>query len=386
MWLEGVVEGVYPRVVGYRRAAMHKVPLVPHFRCSSCCLCRQYTAPAVKERVKMFHPYTDTPLPEHQAYGWTKTQRTSVVPPEFARFRNSLDVAQIRNPAEKAVVFARHFQYQDKAPPQEYASGALQNLLRVIFTQYTVHHPHLEDLHVAFEPHIRATWKYKRQDLGAFGRPGTLITSRHPLPRFFDSSVYDKLLELERPPPEKNLGDLLSGLQNRPIYKEKISGGFFPGRSFPFNHTLLVVDHVDLPVVRRYRRSCTESRQLAERAEITAMHRELVLRNCLVHMYSLLLVQAVEKHGQEVIGTDLPEPESMQAVVTNGQHFTFIWYQLNTLDVSNKGKPVPSNLVAMTGPEMLYSKVEKKVGEVNIRALDFDQKVLRTIAAMILWK
>ena len=363
---------------------MHTRLLVPSFRCSNSCPCRLYAAPAVKEKVKIFHPYTDTPRPELQTYTWTKTRRTSVIPPEFVRFRDSVDVSQVSRLAEKAVVFSRHFQFQDKAKPQEYASGEMQNLLRVILTLQTPHHPHLENLHVAFEPQIRAVWKYRRHDLAVFGRPGTLVTSKHSLPRFFDASAYKQVLEQSSP--EKYLGKLFTGMMSRPVYKTKINGGFFPGRSFPFAHTLIVVDHVDLPMVRRYRRSRTESRQLAERAEVTEMHRKLVMRNCVMHMYALLLAQAVEKHGQEVIGRNLPEPECMQAIVTNGQHFTFLWYQLNTLQVSNETQPVPSNLVMITEPEMLYSKVAKKLGEVNIRALDFNEEVLRTILAMILWK
>lgn len=353
------------------------------FRRLNCNFYRHYTAPAIKEKAKIFHPFTETPYPEYQTYSWTKTQRTSELPSEFLQFKNAVDVTQISKLAEKAVVFARHFQYQDKAKPQEYASGQMQNLMKVIFMQ-APHHPHLANLHVAFEPQVRTIWRYKRHNLAVFGRPGTLFTSRQSLPRLFDNSAYKNVIEHPVPPPERSM-TLFSGLMDRPVYKNKISGGFFPCGSFPFAHTLLVVDHVDLPIVRRYKRSCTESRKLAERAEIVEMHRQHVLRNCVIHMYSLLLAQAVEKHGHDVLGTELPEPECMQAIITNGQRFTFLWYQLNTLAITNSIKPPPRNLVMISEPEMLFSRVAKKAGEANVRAIDFNEKVLQTIMAMVLW-
>ena len=41
-----------------------------------------------------------------------------------------------------------------------------------------------------------------------------------------------------------------------------------------------------------------------------------------MYTFGRLLLQAVERHGTEIIGMELPEPECVQCIVTTGKCFS----------------------------------------------------------------
>ena len=66
-----------------------------------------------------------------------------------------------------------------------------------------------------------------------------------------------------------------------------------------------------------------------------------------MHLFSALDTQAIDRYGIEISGKELPRPECAHGIVTDGSWFTFIWYQLNTLDLNSMDDGV-KNLANVT--------------------------------------
>lgn len=302
----------------------------------------------------VYHPKVQTCEADLQVYQWAKTQEVNTRPPIVEQLRNQLSLEPFKTLIEKNIIVARTYETQEEYTPKTYPFGLMQNILKTILNHAHVY-PHLKGLHVSHNPDVAATWNHAQALMAVRGRPGTVFTSKTKLPQFFDGSFAEesKAHTFASTEPLSPYIDL----KQYGIYLDNATG-FRPKRLFPFFHTLVVVDNEAVQEIQ-------------------------LLQKGIMYTFGQLVAQAIEKHGSQVVGKELPEPECGQCLVTNGKRFSFIWYQLNTLDMTDVDKGV-KNLVHVERPGFLYTKL-KKVFPKGVHVVeDLNDEVLRTLLTTIL--
>ena len=136
--------------------------------------------------------------------------------------------------------------------------------------------------------------------------------------------------------------------------------------TFPYLHTMIIVDNGDY---------CPPPRRAVPEIQL--------VQKGLIYTFGRLLIQAVWKYGNGVLGQALPEPECAQCMVTDGERFSFLWYQLNTLDLGDLNSGV-KNLVYMERLGQLFSSFEDHTRRRKV-VKDLDEGVLRTIISQLLF-
>ena len=315
--------------------------------------CRRLTALV---NAYAFHPKVQTMEADVQVFHWTKSKQVEDRPETVEALRNSIDLTAFRGPLEKNIIVARNFETQEEYTPQTYPFGLLQNILKTVLTN-AHQYPQLHNLHIAREPHIAATWQHSSEMMSVRGRPGDLLNSKEKLPVFYDDVLVTESKDYSFEP----MGPLspYRDLQQLSV-KNYCSTGFLRGRSFPYLHTLMVVDNQATPWTQ-------------------------LIQKGILYTFAALVAQAVERQGESIIGTEIPEPECGQCIVTNGKRFSYIWYQLNTLNMEDINAGI-KNLVHVESPGLLYSKIEKIKGapKRQRRIVDLNDDILRTLLSVLL--
>ena len=81
---------------------------------------------------------------------------------------------------------------------------------------------------------------------------------------------------------------------------------------------------------------------------------------------------------------ELPEPECAQCIVTTGKHFSFIWFQLNTLDMADVNDSGVKNLVYVEWLGFLYSQIDPYKGQRRKVIADLNHDIMRTLLSVYL--
>ncbi len=303
----------------------------------------------------VYHPTVQTLEADIQALHWTKTVQVNDPPSLVEELRTGLDAAAFKGAVEKCVIVARNFETQEEFHvPKTYPFGLMQNLLKTVLT-FAPKHPQLRDLCVMYEPHISATWHHTGKRLAIRGRPGTFLTSKRRHPLFYDRSDIEDGSQYSF----EAMGAISPFIDLREYNVNTInSTGLLNGRAFPHFHTLILIDDDGTPEIQ-------------------------LLQKAVVYSFSALMAQAVERHGDSVIGAELPEPECIQCIVTNGKRFSFVWYQLNTLETEDLGEGV-RNLVHVDRPGKLYSKIRAIGGRRKKVVEDLNDDILKTLLSVLL--
>ena len=289
-----------------------------------------------------------------QVYHWTKTCQVEEHPLAIEELRKSVDLNLFRKLIEKNIIVARNFETQEEFVPQSYPFGLIQNILRTVLTN-AHHYPQLINLHIAHEPDVAATWTHMGQVIAVRGRPGTFLNSKERLPEFYSEAVVKESCKYEF----ESMGQISPyvDLQQWKVKNEN-STGFYRSSMFPYFHTLIMVDNQAVPEVQ-------------------------LIQKGIMYTFGQLLAQVTRKYGDEIVGRQVPEPECAQCIVTNGKRFSFIWYQLNTLDIGDVNEGV-KNLVCIERPGLLYSKISSVRGKRLRRIEDLDDDILRTLLSVLL--
>ena len=332
--------------------SVRRVSRIPQFaatltRCSS-------SSPSLQPAY-VFDPDVKTGDPDHQAFFWTKTHLHPSTPPQPLRGR--VDFQQLEELVKKAVYFSRVFEsLSEDHPLDTYPNSLVQNIIRIMLS-YTTACPQLADLHVAPKADVTATWWCKKQLLAVRGQPGTLLSSQRSLPQLFDDETVQATQSCYIAPSSVEKVSAFTDLVYRNV-QEGVSTRYHLQREFPYCHTLVIPERCDI----------SDEPQL--------------IQKCIVYLFGALATQAIDRHGKEISGKVLPRPECAQGVVTNGNWFSFVWYQLNTLDLSSINDGI-KNLVSVShlGPLYTYNKKASVRGKIS----DMDTEILQTLSAMLLW-
>ena len=315
-----------------------------------------------------------------QMFLWTKTQEVSQPPSIFSKFREEVDLGLFQLLVEKHILTSRYYESKEikrksKRQPKDLTRGThenfpfslIQNIVKTaLISAYK--YPQVRELNVVVDAPITAMWKCEDDvTMAVRGRPGMWLNSTHSLPQLFDEYHMEssKAYSFERLGPNP----LHHDLQQYQV-KELQNPGFVTtdlGKvTFPYLHTMIIVDNGDyIPPPRR------------------AVPEIQLVQKGLMYTFGRLLIQAVWKYGNEVLGQELPEPECAQCMVTDGERFSFLWYQLNTLNLGDLNSGV-KNLVYMERLGQLFSSFEDRTRRRKV-VKDLDEGVLRTIISQLLF-
>ena len=323
----------------------------------------------------IYHPNIQTTEADKQMMIWTKTVSIMDPPPAFNTLLKEVDLEPITRIMETTILASRLYEKREirkknKNNPKDltrgthanFPSSLMQNQFKNVLG-FAKDYPQLRHLHPAPEAQVSACWKVEGEMLSVHGRPGTYLNSKKPMSQFYSQDVVERTNTI----PMESLGPvpLFSDL-NKYLVKETNSTGLFPDKSFfPHFHTLLVVDNGEYipPPSKGW-----PEMQLIQKG--------------MLFTFARLLAQAVARHGEGVLGNLLPEPECGQSIVTDGNRFSFLWYQLNTLDMSKTGSGV-KNIVCIQRPGEVFSSI-KEERKNRYQLTGVNQDVLRMYLGMLL--
>ena len=328
----------------------------------------------------VFHPNMETVEADIQMFLWTKTQELSQPSPVFSKFRDEVDLGLFQPLVEKHILTSRYYESKEikrksKRQPKDLTRGThenfpfslVQNIIKTaLISAYK--YPQVRGLNVVVDVPITAVWKCEDDvTMTVRGRPGMWLNSAHPLPQLFDQYLMEssKAYSFEWLGPNP----LHYNLQQYQV-KELQNPGFTATNidrvTFPYLHTMIILDNGDyIPPPKR------------------AVPEIQLLQKGLMYTFGRLLTQAVWKYGKGILGQVLPEPECAQCFMTDGERFSFLWYQLNTLDLSDLNSGV-KNLVYMERLGRLFSSIEDRTRKRKV-VKDLDEGVLRTIISQLLF-
>lgn len=323
----------------------------------------------------VYHPKQETLEADVQASLWTKTHTLQQCPPSFAKLRNELELDRFKALIKLTIVSSRVYEMKEvkmkhKNKPRDRTKGSHKNfplslflnLFRTALT-YTTSYPHLSNLNLSLEPFVSASWPCGDDRMTTRGKVDMLLSSQRPLEQFYDANTVQESANFDF----QSLQNVLTFVDlKKHLVNDTFSSGCLGKSShYPHAHTLVVLDNGDYI-----------------EAPSKAVPEVQLIQKGLMFTFGRLCAQAVSKYGEEIIGQDLPQPECAQCIVTNGQNFSFLWYQLNTLKTDSLNEGV-KNLVFIDRAGMLYSSVESQ-GMFRKTLADINNDVLQTLTTMIM--
>lgn len=350
----------------------------------SCVLCRHLWRTPRWQQVRfqqtltsayVFHPKIQTTEADKQMYIWTKSIPIQIPPTAFSTLMSEVDLEPMRRIMETTVLVSRVYEKREvkkksKKKPLDLTKGTHENFpLSLVQNQFknvmgfAKHYPQLYNLNPASDTPVSASWKIRDQVLSVHGKPGIYLNSKKPMPLFYGQDLIDQTKSL----PVDTLGPISPFTDlNKYLIKETACTGLFPEKSFyPNFHTLLVVDNGDyIPPPSQ------------------GMPRIQLIQKGLLFTFCRLLAQAVSKHGEGIMGQVLPQPECAQCIVTDGNTFSFIWFQLNTLDMADLETGV-KNLAYVHRPRDMFVTVKEKI-RYSYRLVGFKDEVLKMYLSALL--
>lgn len=326
----------------------------------------------------IFHPTKQTLEADVQMFLWTKTQQIERPPAMVSSLREEVDMALFKPIVEKHILTSRFYESEQvkrksKRKPKDLTRGTHKNfpfsLVQNIIKSTLVcayRYPQVRQLNVVVDAPVAATWNCQGVAMTARGRPGLWLSSSRPLPQLFEASLVDgnKSYTFENVSPNP----LHHSLRQYRV-RDSTNPGFIATSlekvTFPYLHTLVVLDNGGY--------SPPPSKSVPEIQ---------LLQKGMVYTFGRLLTQAVLKHGNGILGQVLPEPECAQCIVTDGQRFSFLWFQLNTLSLDDLDSGV-KNLVYVERPGQLFSSIEDHTHQRKV-VKNLNEDVLRTILCQLL--
>lgn len=324
----------------------------------------------------IFHPNVQTTEADKQMFWLTKSVKVERPPTAFSELMEQVDIEPMRRIMEATILVSRLYEMREirrksKKNPKDlthgthanFPSSLLQNKFKNVMGFGKVY-PQLFNLNPAVEAPVSATWKIQDETLSVHGRPGTYLNSKQSMPMFYRPED----VEASRTVPVPSLQSPISPFTdlNKYLVKDTACTGLHAEKAFyPHFHTLLVVDNGDyIPPPTR------------------GIPEIQLIQKALLFTFSRLLAQAVAKHGSEVMGQVLPEPECGQSIMTNGSNFMFLWYQLNTLDMRELDSGV-KNMVCIQRPGQAFTTIETKLKK-KPRLDGFKEDILKMYLSMLL--
>ena len=326
---------------------LHPLPLRVHLPSTASLICRHYGYVHVpKKKIphilgpgwlwrKCFivHPYTQTldPLTKYQ---WlTKSvivnelpdQILSLAPPDdsvlqdfYKRAREFLAFQVCSQPRRLGLSFTALE-----------LSSFFQSTLTSLWS-IANHHDHLVQSHMTYSRDVKCYWRRNGDNFLCVATPLYVLRTTMALGLFCEPTFQGDPI----PPLQYKPSHL--GLFEHGINQILPSGGAQARSPFPMAHTLFIHD--------------TNSNST-----------EQLYAHGLMQLFAQSAAQAVQNGFK--IDEDLPYPLINQGILTDGQTFTFVCFQLNTLDFRKESEDDGINNVFWAGPSLkLYESIQEGEG------------------------
>lgn len=321
------------------------------------------------------HPNIMTTEADKQMMIWTKTIKRLRPPEPFVTLMEEVDMEPMKNIMHNTILSSRIYekrevrkrrnrrQHKDltMGTHENFVTSLLQNQFKNV-KGFAKTYPQLFNINPAPEVAVKATWKVLDEMMSVHGRPGTFYNAEKPLASFYTPEQVQETVNMQM----DSLGPIpLFTDLNTYMIKGEPCTGFVTQPNFRYHHTLMISDNGNYkpPPSKGW-------------PEIQLIQKGLLFT------YGRLLAQAVQKHGAEIIGQVLPEPECGQCIMTDGNRFSFLWYQLNTLDLSEVNSGV-KNMVCIERPGNTFAKVEE-IAEHRHRLVEYNQDIVKMYLCMLL--
>ncbi len=220
--------------------------------------------------------------------------------------------------AEEYLVFQDHDRPSYRIPELK-ISGFLQSTLASVWPLGD-EFEHLRDSHFTFEPIVECYWRRNGHNFVCQPTPLYTLHTANGLDLFCDPEA-----QLGTIPPVKFLPSSL-GVFKRSFDQITPFGGCRRHSPFPMTHTLFMT----------YRSAASNDQLLA---------------HGLIQLFAQAAGEAVHKGFK--LDRPLSFPLVNQGIITNGQYFTFVAFQLNTLDFREDSNDTRHN-VFWAGPTMRF--------------------------------
>lgn len=320
----------------------------------------------VQEEVSyVYHKFSKTLYADKQAYLLTKTLRLQIAPAAVKELRESIDAKGLLSSFEKFTLEAKGYESQlelhkrkkKRKTPLEYPYSLMQNFYRAVACSYATQYPHLSELYVGDQPFVTNVWERYGSKVTMHGSQATFLMAKTPLPQFYNETVVEEsaTAKLESTHPNPPFFDLAETTEELP---EIYMSGFKGDPPFPHLHTMILVDIFSWP-------------------------EDQIIQKALLYLFTHLTTDLTQRQGKRY-GDVLENPVAVQAIVTNGKRFHFIWYQLNTLDLRDDSGI--KNLVHIESPPWLYRKVKTKENDHLKYLTEMKEETLRSFLTILLNK
>ena len=322
------------------------------------------------------HPNVMTTEADRQMMIWTKTVKRLRPPERFVTLMEEVDMEPMKNIMHNTILCSRIYekrpvrlrrnrrQHKDQTmgTHENFPVSMLQNQFKNVMGFAKFYHQ-LSLLNPSPDVSVRATWPVMDELISVTGRPGTFYNCSRKLEHFYTPEQVQETTEM----PMDSLGSipLFTDLTKYMIKDEPSSGFRGDNKNFKYHHTLVISDNGNY------------------KPPPTLPWPEIqLIQKGLLFTFARLFTQAVDKHGKEIVGKVLPEPECGQCIMTDGNRFTFLWYQLNTLDMRDVNDGV-KNMVCVERPGECYAKVVE-VAQHRHRLEEYNQDIIKMYLCMIL--
>ncbi len=275
-------------------------------------------------KCNVVHPHTKAVDP-FTKYQWlTKSVSIQGLPDKIQNIQipNESITDDVIKRAEEYLVFQDHNRPNYRIPELK-ISGLIQSTLASVWPLAN-EYAHLRESHLTFEPTVECYWRRDGHNFICQNTPLHILHTAHGLDLFCEPDA-----QLGAIPPIKFLPSSL-GVFKRSFDQITPFGGCRRHGPFPMAHTLFTTY-----------RSCVNNEQL--------------LAHGLIQLFAQAAGEGVHKGFK--LDQPVPFPLVNQGIVTDGQYFTFVAFQLNTLDFRQDSSDTRHN-VFWAGPTMrLYDNV-----------------------------
>ena len=332
----------------WSKQLLHSLPSRVHLPSTASLICRHYGYIHVpKKKVphilgpgwlwrKCFivHPYTQTLDPLTKFQWLTKSVIVNELPGQILAMLPP-DDSVLQDFYKRAQEFLA---FQVRSQPQNRLRQSFTTLEMASFFQSTLaslwsvanHYGHLVQSHLTYNRDVKCYWRRNGDNLLCITTPLYVLRTTRALGLFCEPTFQ---------------GDTIPPLQYKPfhlgLFQHSVdqilpSGGAQARSPFPMAHTLFIHD--------------TNSKST-----------EQLYAHGLMQLFAQSAAEAVQNGFN--IDEDLPYPLVNQGILTDGQTFTFVCFQLNTLDFRKESEDDGINNVFWTGPSLkLYESIQEGEG------------------------
>ena len=269
----------------------------------------------------MVHPQVELADPLTKYQWLTKSVVVNDLP-ECIKSQNPPSDSILKDFEERSCEFLA-FQKREQRMDESAVSALLQSTLTSVW-QLADEYSHLRSSHLAVNPLIEGYWRKNGESYICQTQPLYILHCNLALGLFCDSTYVGK----EGLPPVQ-YSPLHLGLFRRSFDQIDPFCGAQRFSPFTLAHTVFMVD---------------------------TKHRspEHLYTHGLLQLFSQSVAGAVQNRFK--LDSDLPYPLATQGIITNGEKFTFVCFQLNTLDLRDKPESEKCNIF-WAGPIMdLYER------------------------------